>query len=466
MPDRPRFSDSETAGTEDLHLLGEAPLRPTSGERAGLVLLHAPDPRAVPHVVELSASEPLMIGRETPAGGLTLPQTAVSRVHARVHRAPGGWTVTDLDSRNGTLVNGRRVGEAVLEHQDELRVGDAIFVFVARGIDAFAGHRIDRPVSATERVAGPQTRAVFDALRAVGPSNLAVLVLGETGTGKELAARAVHAQSGRRGRFAALNCAAVPTHIVESELFGHRRGAFTGADRDKLGLIGSADGGTLFLDEVGDLGREAQAKLLRVLETGELFPLGATTPERVDVRFVAATNRDLPRLVEAGSFRADLYARLSGHVALLPPLRTRKEELMPLTRHLFAKHGRKDMSISTPAAAALCHHDWPFNVRELESLVRRAIALLDAKGAPPTASLELEHLPESVLEGLTGYGDPREAASAAATDATAPDAELLREALVRHRGNVAAVAREMRKDRVQIHRWMRRFGLDPSDFRG
>lgn len=459
-------SESDASRTEDLHLLGEPRFGKAHSGRGGLVLLYAPDPRSVPPVVELTPSEPLVIGREPPQGGLSIPQTAVSRVHARIHLGARGWVVTDLDSRNGTLVNGRRVSELVLEHLDELRIGDAFFELVT-AVEAFAGHRIDLPVSATERVSGPQTRAIFDELRAIAPSGISVLVLGETGTGKELAARAVHDASGRKGRFQALNCAAVPTNVVESELFGHRRGAFTGAERDKAGLVARADGGTLFLDEVGELAAEAQAKLLRVLETGELWPLGASSPERVDVRFVAATNRELRRLVEAGSFRADLFARLGGHVVVLPPLRTRKEELIPLVHHLFAKHGRPRVAVKAPVAAALIQHDWPFNVRELESAVRRAIALMDARGAPPDAALELGELPESLAEGLAGYGEPREEAPVSQAPASAaPDAEALSAMLERHGGNVAGVARELGKDRVQIHRWMRRFGLDPNDYRG
>ena len=455
---------SDATRTEDWNLL-DATQPPNAGDDAGLVLIYAPEPSALPHVVPLSSSEPLVIGREPPSGGLAIASTAVSRVHARIHATKDGFVVTDLDSRNGTVVNGARVESAGLEAHDEVRIGDAIFVFVESELASYAGHRIDRDVSAGEAVAGPRLQAVLSGLAAVAPTNLPILILGETGTGKEIAANVVHAASGRTGALAALNCAALPTQILESELFGHRRGAFTGADRDKPGLVGTADGGTLFLDEVGELAIEAQAKLLRVLETGELLPLGAARPERVDVRFVAATNRDLAQQVSAGRFRADLLARLSGHVALLPPLRQRKEDLVPLVRHLFAKHGRPRAVLSPASAAALCHYDWPYNVRELESVVRRAIALLDAARARPDAPLELEHLPRSIVDFLVARG--RESAPPAASPSSpAPDAAALREALERHRGNVAAVARELGKDRVQIHRWMRRHGLDPNDFRG
>jgi DNA-binding NtrC family response regulator len=455
--------DHDATRTEDLDLLGQRRGRASTGG-AGLVLLYAPEPERVPHLVPLSDSEPLVIGREPPAGGLPLPSGAVSRLHTRIHWADR-WVLTDLDSRNGTLVNGVRVASADLAELDEIRIGDAIFKLVTSGIAGYAAHRIDRPVSSDQTVAGPRTQAILAELSAIAASDLAVLILGETGTGKELAARAVHEASGRRGRFAALNCAAVPGQIIESELFGHRRGAFTSADRDKVGLIALADGGTLFLDEVGELAPEAQAKLLRVIETGELWPLGASAPEKVHLRFVAATNRDLPRWVEAGAFRADLYARLGGHVVSLPPLRERKEDLIPLLRHFVLKHGRPATRLPAATAAALCHHDWPFNIRELESVVRRAIALLASARAPADAAIELVHLPAALLAELTDYGKPAAPAASTASGGP-PDAEALRAVLAQHHGNVAAVARAMGKDRVQIHRWMRRFGLNPADFRG
>jgi len=166
------------------------------------------------------------------------------------------------------------------------------------------------------------------------------VILGETGTGKEVAARGIHRASGRRGSFQAINCAAIPPSLLESELFGYRRGAFSGADRDKPGLIKLADGGTLFLDEIGDMPLDAQAKLLRVLQAREVFPLGATTAEHVNIRVACATHRDLNRLVKEGKFRGDLFARLNEHVVRLPPLRERKEDVYQLARSFTARYGR------------------------------------------------------------------------------------------------------------------------------
>jgi transcriptional regulator with PAS, ATPase and Fis domain len=284
---------------------------------------------------------------------------------------------------------------------------------------------------------------------------LSVLVTGETGTGKELFAHAVHRASGRKGQLVALNCAAIPASLVESELFGFKRGAFTGADRDKPGLVRMAHKGTLFLDEIGDMPLEAQTKLLRVLETRELLPVGATTGEAVDARFVCATHHDLQGLASAGRFRGDLLARLHGSVVLLPPLRERKEDLYALVLHFLVKAGAAGVELRTSFMAGVLQWDWPYNVRELEAAVQRAVAL--AKGS----ALSLEHLPDAVRESMREYGT-----AGAPQRTAAPTPDELRALLDRHAGNVAAIAREVGRDRAQIHRWMRYAGIDPEKYRG
>src|SRR5690606_25971381 len=207
-------------------------------------------------------------------------------------------------------------------------------------------------------------------------------------------ARELHRLSGRQGPFCAVNCAAIPAHLIESELFGWKRGAFSGADRDRVGLVRAAHRGTLLLDEIGDMPLDAQAKLLRVLQTKEVLPLGGTQPERVDVRFVAATHQDLARLQREGRFRQDLYARLNEYELRLPPLRERKEDVYALVRAFLARHGRPDLSPSVPFMVALLHHDWPYNVRELEAAVKRALTLAEG------LTLEPELLPEAVREAV------------------------------------------------------------------
>jgi two-component system nitrogen regulation response regulator GlnG len=222
----------------------------------------------------------------------------------------------------------------------------------------------------------PSMRAVFDRIERVAPSHVPVLIQGETGTGKELVARALHEGSTRRSKpFLAENCAAVPANLLESELFGHVRGSFTGAIADRPGHFVAADGGTVFLDEIGDMPLEMQSKLLRVLQEGEVRPVGSNKTSKVDVRVVAATNKDLPSMVRARTFREDLYFRLNVVTIKLPPLRERPSDIRFLARALAAKAEAevgKRLSISEDALAALERWSWPGNVRELENVLRRA----------------------------------------------------------------------------------------------
>jgi len=421
-----------------------------------------------------ASGDPLVIGREPPPGGLTTPGTSASRVHARLARGAEGWTLTDLESRNGTIVNGHFVEQAALEHLDEIRIGDVIFKFVEEPPDGYAAFPLDGGGPQVDPALAPLLGGYrISQLRAeiakIAPTSLSVLVLGETGTGKEVVARALHDVSRRAGAFAAVNCAAIPATLLESELFGYKRGAFTGADRERHGLVRSAHGGTLFLDEIGDMPLDAQAKVLRLLESREIVPLGATTAERVDVRLVCATHKNLRRLVEEGKFRGDLYARINGYTMTLPPLNERKEDIYVLARHFLARAGRPEMRLSMSFMLAALHYDWPYNVRELRSAIDRAVAVAEAD------ELLEQHLPDDVRDVMRDYGTKarslassgeRETARAAPAPQKGPPSELeLREMLTRFKGNVAGIARELGKDRVQIHRWMRRFAISADDFR-
>ena len=476
-----------------------APASPDNprGTRAGLVLLYAPSFEQFPPAQLLSERD-LVMGRE-PGSGICISEGAVSRQHARIRFQDGRWLISDLGSRNGTLVDGQFIHEVVLEDLHEIRVGDAIFKFVAAGAESFAAYRIDgaivdpaaarnAPASLTGIVGGYQIRALLRAVQRVAKSEISVVVLGESGTGKELFARELHTASMRRGSFQAVNCAAIPATLLESELFGYKRGAFSGADRDKVGLVKAADGGTLFLDEIGDMPLAAQAKLLRVLQSTEIIPVGATSPERVDVRIVCATHRELARLQREGRFRGDLYARLNEYSVALPPLRERKEDVYALVRAMLAKHGRPELEVSFPFMTGLLHYDWPFNVRELEAAIKRAIALVDGP------VLEAPQLPDVVKEAMREYasrtsdgsprtpgafadpssvsrsGPSRELAPAPADHARparfgTPSEEELRALLLHHRGNVAAVGREFGKERMQVHRWMKRYQIDITQYR-
>jgi DNA-binding NtrC family response regulator len=236
-----------------------------------------------------------------------------------------------------------------------------------------------------------ESRKMKDVLafvRRAAPSDAAVLVMGETGTGKELLARAIHRWSGRVDRcFMAVNCAALPEQLLENELFGHERGAFTGANHTQEGKIEAAEGGTVFLDEIGDMSLTLQSRLLRLLQDKEFHRVGGTRQIRVDVRFVAATNKDLGLAVRQGLFREDLYYRLNVLPVTLPPLRERQEDILPLAAHMIERQGGRygvEKKRFTPQAEeALCHYHWPGNVRELENVVARAVILSDRQNIPP-----------------------------------------------------------------------------------
>ena len=271
----------------------------------------------------------------------------------------------------------------------------------------------------------PATNAVWERLARVARTSLPVLIVGETGSGKELAAEWLSSQSQRKERLLRVNCATFSETLIESELFGHERGAFTGAHATRQGIFEVASGGTLFLDEVGELPLTAQAKLLRVLETGEILRLGSTLPRRVDVRIVAATHRDLPAWVADGKFREDLYFRLNGISVRIPPLRTRSCEILPLARQ-FAANCAERWGIAVPeiddeVADALLAHAWPGNVRELRNAMERGVAL-SRNGRITLTGLEL--IP--VAQEPSGA---RESLARASGD---EDASSIRDAMLRY----------------------------------
>ena len=442
----------------------------------GLVLIYSRLHRQLPSAVPF-ASEATTFGRESD-NILCIPEGAVSRYHGRVERRPDGCWIVDNGSTNGILVGGRKVTSQKLEEHDVIRIGDSLFRYAPRSIYGYGAYRVDgsvvdaaRPIrhglSGVPLIGGFQVDDLLDRVAKVARTQLSVIVTGESGTGKELLARTVHIASGRSGPFSAINCAALPPNLIESELFGYRKGAFTGAATDKVGLVQAAHGGTLFLDEIGDMPLEAQSKLLRVLQERQVLPIGATTPVPIDVRVVCATHRNLEELVAKESFRGDLFARLREFTARLAPLRERREDVFPLLRHFLSKVGRPDATVSLPYVVGLAHYDWPYNVRELESAVKLSVAL--SEGRP---ELELEHLPESVRECLQGHGDrrtstPPSAPTALRTTARSgtPTESELRALLSQHGGNIAAVGRELGKERMQIHRWLKRYSIDITLYR-
>jgi transcriptional regulator with GAF, ATPase, and Fis domain len=303
-------------------------------------------------------------------------------------------------------------------------------------------------------------------------SKSTVLISGETGTGKELYARAIHYSGERRGKpFVPVNCAALPDHLVENELFGHSKGAFTGALIEKHGLFHEADGGTLFLDEINSLNMAAQSKLLRVLQDQEFRPLGSTKSRAVDVKIVAATNTDLRYLVEARQFREDLFYRLNVLSVVLPSLRSRKEDIPQLARH-FATHaaeefGKNMVRLSPDAITALVNYDWPGNVRELQGVVHRAVAMAmtDMIGARDLDLPDQESLgavmtvaPGITVAELAGF----QAMKAKVVDEF--ERTYLSHLLSVHHGNVSKAARAAKKERRAFQRLLHKHGLDRNSF--
>jgi DNA-binding NtrC family response regulator len=305
---------------------------------------------------------------------------------------------------------------------------------------------------------GPAMQRVFETLRKVAPTDLTALVRGESGTGKELVAQALHELSPRRERpFVAVNCAAIARELVESELFGHERGAFTGADARRAGRFEAANGGTLFLDEIGDMAPATQAKVLRVLQERRFERLGGTTPIEVDVRIVAATHRNLEAEVAAGRFREDLYYRLRVVEIALPPLRERREDVPALAQRILAqlaeRHGRTPKSLTPGALAALARHAWPGNVRELRNALERA-AVMGEGDSIDARDLQLD------VAAAAPPDDPSLPFSEAKRRATEEfeRAYLLR-ALRAHGGNVSRTADAIGMVRQSLQQKMRELGL-------
>lgn len=403
-----------------------------------------PNPGAPPVRMPGPGQSEVVIGRDA-ASSVTLTGPELSRRHAALRLdSDGGVAVVDLASRNGVRLNGRGVQRAVLKSQDVLRVGGWIGVVTSRPEAA-------APIADGFWGGGLLQAALAPARQAAG-SDLPVILQGETGTGKERVAEAIHGWSGRPGPFVAVNCAALPEALAEAELFGYRRGAFTGADRSSPGLFRAADRGTLLLDEVSDLPLGLQAKLLRVLEAGEVHPLGETRPLAVDVRVVVAGQQSLLEAVRAGKFRADLLARLEGLTVRLPPLRERREDVIPLFTHLLARlGGGRAPTFDTDFAERLCVYDWPFNVRELVLLARRLIVI---RG--DGATLRPGDLPERMREAA-GAEPPRAPAAAPAEPVQLP---ALIAALRASGGNVARAAALMGISRQRAYRLMEGQGID------
>jgi DNA-binding NtrC family response regulator len=402
------------------------------------------------------------------SANLRLTDKGVSRFHLELHISAVGLKVTDLDSTNGTFQGANRIGAITitpasnaksrfrLGHNTEIEVAPAD---VAVPVAGYQGETFGRVIGRSKVM-----RDLFGLLAKIAPTDATVLLEGETGTGKELLAEAIHQSSGRRGGpYVVVDCGALPKDLIGSELFGHVRGAFTGAVSNKRGLIEEADGGTLFLDEIGELPLELQPQLLRALEKREVRPIGELRAKKVNIRVVAATHRSLAEMVKAGTFREDLYFRLAVVRSPVPPLRKHKDDIPLLVRAFLRDLRREDFTLSPEAEAQLVAHDWPGNVRELRNVVERGLSL--EGGA---VDFELGH----TSAGGDGGGEaaaPIGAVTKDLLDMSFKDAkglltesferEYLTHLLKRHNGNISRAALEAGIDRNYIHRLVKKYNL-------
>ena len=400
----------------------------------------------------------ITLGRDA-ENDVVLTGEQTSRRHAQIERRGAALSVRDLGSRNGVFVNGTRLPESPLCVGDLLRVGGwlgVVRMVASPQTSTLAFHEI-----LPGYFAGPVLGPILAPAERVAPTDLPVVIQGETGTGKEGVAQALHAWSRRPGALVALNCGAVPEHLAEAELFGYRKGAFTGADRESRGHLRTADHGTLFFDEIADLPLGIQVKLLRVLEQREVQPLGESRPVPVDVRIVAAVQTPLSQQVEQGRLRPDLYARLDGLTVVLPPLRQRVVELPFVFCRMLEKQARKPAALDPAFVEALCLYDWPFNLRELDRVARQVWALHGER-----KTLLRSHLPERFREKPTDEPSPGDSPRGLRGRPFASRKDIgigdLLAALRGAQGNVTHAAEELGISRQKVYRLMEEADLDPK----
>ncbi len=444
----------------DMETLGEPSTRRSAPPAHRLIHVLNYDDLATARSQSFALEGPLTIGRGTSellrrAGGrIESADGWLSTDHADVSVDGERWKIEDRGSRNGVWVNGAKVKQHALSDGDLVELGHGLWCYrVAPSdrVETLEARRGGFKLGPTRTWSAAVAAVVADVER-IAPSVQPVLVIAETGAGKEHLARQVHALSGRRGAFVPVDCGAVPETLFESTFFGHRKGAFTGAQENRDGELVRADRGTLFLDELGNLGAASQAKLLRVLEDGLVRALGAANAVKVDVRIVAATNREL--FGDEDAIRSDLLRRLAGYVARLPPLRQRREDLGELTAFLLAEGGVKRASITSAAARTLFGGPFTGNVRELKTTLVTASLLA---GSEP---IDVQHLPAPAPQSSSG--DELEPGG---KRTSAPTAEELTAVLTATKGNVVHAAKQLGTHARQVYRWLEKRGLDPERFR-
>ena len=381
---------------------------------------------------------------------LVIDDPTVSRFHCEL-RVDRRVRVRDVGSRNGTFVDGVEICEAVLRDGSRLRLGRSV-VRVELGAPTSAPPLPDRDRFGAMVGVSPAMRRTFAVLERAASSTATVVLEGETGIGKTLAARSIHEESGRaRGPFVMIDCAAVPPNLLESDLFGHEKGAFTGAESRRLGAFEEADGGTLFLDEIGELPTDLQPKLLGILENREVRRVGGREPRKVDVRVIAATNRDLREEVNANRFRADLYYRLAVIRIVQPPLRERRADIPGIATEMLRALGAGDDQIRKLLSPSFCEQlaraPWPGNLRELRNYLERCMVF----DAPQPFESEMRHL-DDTYSGLP-YAQAKERAQRAF------ERRYLVALLENHGNKVSAAASDAEIDRTYFYRLLRRHGI-------
>ena len=393
---------------------------------------------------------------------LVLTDDTVSRHHCEIIRAPDGLHVRDLESTNGTKIDNTRIREAMVQPGSVLKVGEVDIQFKP------TVHRVE-VLPSEKHFFGPaigsslSMRTIFGILERIAPTDATVLLEGETGTGKDVLARAIWSGSPRaKHPFLVVDCGAVTYSLIESELFGHERGAFTGAVATRQGAFELADGGTVFLDEIGELPLDVQPKLLRVLETKEYRRVGGNKTMQTNVRVIAATKRDLNREVAGGKFREDLYFRLAVVPVTVPPLRARRDDIPAIVNHMLKAAGGTDMTIPSETMQALAAHDWPGNVRELRNVLERAIYMAQATGSKEigVVTLPTGHAAQDSafhFEPEKSYRETR------ARYDSEFEKRYVKWLLGRHAGNISAAAREAKMDRKHLHDMAKKHGLRGAD---
>ncbi|WP_437954733.1 sigma 54-interacting transcriptional regulator [Sorangium sp. So ce119] len=370
----PPWNDDDAASTE----LVPQPLRPAAAAAESFALSVMAGPDEGSRFVVAPGLPSRALAGTSPACDITLTDRLVSRRHAAFELAGPRLRVTDLGSTNGTFVQGIRVGDAYLQGSELVRLGETVFRVEALGVTQAV--ELPRAVRFGKLVgASDEMRRLYPLCERLASSSVPVVIEGETGTGKEVLAEAIHEQGARAaGPFVVFDCTAVPPTLVESALFGHERGAFTGANEARRGVFEEAHGGTLLLDEIGDLDLGLQAKLLRAIQRSEVQRVGSNRWIRVDIRVLAATRRDLEREIQAGRFRDDLFYRLAVARIELPPLRRRQGDVTVLAHHFWRQLAGRGAPFPQGFAERLEDYDWPGNVRELYNAVARRVALGEA----------------------------------------------------------------------------------------